>query len=193
MRQEFIQLDRTFTKYDPDQDQEELAQQSYLQEFFGASSQLTWGELLKHGRAVVLGEAGSGKTWEFEAQCERLSADGAYAFFVRLENLAEGDIAHILSGADLARYQQWVVGASAAFFFLDAVEESRLKSFHAFEQALATITIDPARILGVADRVGSLEVGKDGDLALYDGDPFEYTSHCIGVIIDGTVVSNEAR
>ncbi len=62
-----------------------------------------------------------------------------------------------------------------------------------FEQALATITIDAARILGVADRVGSLEVGKDGDLALYDGDPFEYTSHCIGVIIDGTVVSNEPR
>ena len=62
-----------------------------------------------------------------------------------------------------------------------------------FEQALATITSDAARILGVADRVGSLEVGKDGDLALYDGDPFEYTSHCIGVIINGTVVSDERR
>ena len=73
MRQEFIQLDRTFTEYDPDRDQEELAQQSYLQEFLGASSQLTWEKLLEHGRAVVLGEAGSGKTWEFEAQGERLS------------------------------------------------------------------------------------------------------------------------
>lgn len=62
-----------------------------------------------------------------------------------------------------------------------------------FHQALATITIDAARILGVADRVGSLEVGKDGDLALYDGDPFEYTSHCIGVIIEGAVVSNQPR
>ena len=48
------------------------------------------------------------------------------------------------------------------------------------EQALATITIDAAKILGIADRVGSLEVGKDGDLALYDGDPFEYTTHCVG-------------
>lgn len=58
-----------------------------------------------------------------------------------------------------------------------------------FEQALATITIDAARILGVDGRIGSLEPGKDGDLALYDGDPFEYTSHCIGVIINGEVVS----
>ena len=45
----------------------------------------------------------------------------------------------------------------------------------------------------IADRVGSLEVGKDGDLALYDGDPFEYTSHCVAVVIDGQVVSDEKR
>jgi imidazolonepropionase-like amidohydrolase len=62
-----------------------------------------------------------------------------------------------------------------------------------FEEALATITIDAARILGVADRVGSLEAGKDGDIALYDGDPFEYTSHCVGVVINGNVVSEQAQ
>ncbi len=62
-----------------------------------------------------------------------------------------------------------------------------------FEQALATITIDAAKILGIADRVGTLEVGKDGDLALFDGDPFEYTSHCTGVIIDGRLVSEKIR
>jgi imidazolonepropionase-like amidohydrolase len=62
-----------------------------------------------------------------------------------------------------------------------------------FENALRTITIDAAKILGVADRVGSLEVGKDGDVALYDGDPFEYTTHCIGTVIDGNVVSEEKR
>ncbi len=62
-----------------------------------------------------------------------------------------------------------------------------------FEQALGTITIDAARILGIADRVGSLEVGKDGDIALYDGDPFEYTSHCIGVVINGKIVSRDVR
>ena len=62
-----------------------------------------------------------------------------------------------------------------------------------FEEALATVTIDAATILGVDERVGSIEVGKDADLALYDGDPFEYTTHCIGVIVNGIVVSDAAR
>jgi imidazolonepropionase-like amidohydrolase len=62
-----------------------------------------------------------------------------------------------------------------------------------FEQALASITIDAARLLGVEKRLGSIEAGKDGDLALYDGDPFEYTTHCTGVIINGVVASSESR
>ena len=61
------------------------------------------------------------------------------------------------------------------------------------EQALAAITIDAARIIGVDKRVGSLERGKDGDLVLYDGDPLEYTSHVCTVVIQGEVVSEECR
>jgi imidazolonepropionase-like amidohydrolase len=60
-------------------------------------------------------------------------------------------------------------------------------------EALATVTIDAARILGISHRVGSLEAGKDADLALFDGDPFEYTSHVTGVIINGQVVSEDVR
>jgi imidazolonepropionase-like amidohydrolase len=59
--------------------------------------------------------------------------------------------------------------------------------------ALAMITIDAAKLLGIDKQVGSLEVGKDGDVAMYDGDPFEYVSHCIGTIIDGKVVSTVVR
>lgn len=62
-----------------------------------------------------------------------------------------------------------------------------------FEEALGTITIDAARILGIDQRVGSLKVGKDADFALYDGDPFEYTTHCVGTVIDGKVVSTVKR
>jgi imidazolonepropionase-like amidohydrolase len=62
-----------------------------------------------------------------------------------------------------------------------------------FDQALAAITIDAARVLGIDERVGSIEVGKDGDLALYDGDPFEYTSHAIGTVIDGVHVSDRVK
>ncbi|MCH8968282.1 MAG: amidohydrolase family protein [Planctomycetes bacterium] len=62
-----------------------------------------------------------------------------------------------------------------------------------FEDALASITIEAAKILGVDRFVGSLEVGKDGDVALFDGDPFEYTSHVVGVVIEGVVVSEVRR
>jgi imidazolonepropionase-like amidohydrolase len=41
--------------------------------------------------------------------------------------------------------------------------------------------------------VGSLEAGKDADVALFDGDPFEYTTHVTGVIVNGKVVSEEAQ
>ena len=58
-----------------------------------------------------------------------------------------------------------------------------------FDAALSSITLNAAKIIGVADHVGSLEVGKDGDVALFDGDPFEYTTHCVGTVINGTVVS----
>jgi imidazolonepropionase-like amidohydrolase len=59
--------------------------------------------------------------------------------------------------------------------------------------ALATVTIDAARILGLDSRIGSLEKGKDADIAMYDGDPFEYTSHCTGTIINGSLVSEIVR
>ena len=57
------------------------------------------------------------------------------------------------------------------------------------EEALRTITIDAAAILGLEKRVGSIERGKDADLALFDGDPFEYTTRVCAVVINGTVVS----
>ncbi|HYE94905.1 MAG TPA: amidohydrolase family protein, partial [Rubricoccaceae bacterium] len=61
------------------------------------------------------------------------------------------------------------------------------------DAALAAVTIGAARILGVDDRVGSLEPGKDADLVLFDGDPFEYTSHVCAVVVDGRVVDEECR
>jgi imidazolonepropionase-like amidohydrolase len=59
--------------------------------------------------------------------------------------------------------------------------------------ALATITIDAAKILGLDNRIGSIAAGKDADLAMFDGDPFEYVTHCTGTIINGQVVSEVVR
>ena len=56
-----------------------------------------------------------------------------------------------------------------------------------FEGALRAATIESARILGIDNRVGSLEPGKDADVVLYDGDPFEYTSHVTAVLVNGKV------
>jgi imidazolonepropionase-like amidohydrolase len=62
-----------------------------------------------------------------------------------------------------------------------------------FEDALASITIDAAKILKIDDKVGSIEVGKNADIAIYSGDPFEYTTHCCGVIIDGKIFKEECK
>jgi len=55
------------------------------------------------------------------------------------------------------------------------------------EEALKTITINAAEIIGVADRVGSLEVGKDADVVIFSGHPFDYRTVAEVVIINGEV------
>lgn len=56
------------------------------------------------------------------------------------------------------------------------------------DEALATVTINPATMLGVDDRVGSIEAGKDADLVLWNGAPFELTSRVVGVLVDGKLI-----
>ena len=55
-------------------------------------------------------------------------------------------------------------------------------------QALQAITINPARHIGVEDRVGSLETGKDADIVLTDGDPLVSDTTVIKVIADGKIL-----
>jgi imidazolonepropionase-like amidohydrolase len=62
-----------------------------------------------------------------------------------------------------------------------------------FTDALESLTIGAAKILGIADRVGSLEKGKDADVVVFDGDPFEYLSHVCTVIINGKIVHQECK
>jgi imidazolonepropionase-like amidohydrolase len=52
-------------------------------------------------------------------------------------------------------------------------------------EALAMVTINPAKQLGIDDKVGSIEVGKSADLALFDHDPLSNYSKCMKVWIDG--------
>jgi imidazolonepropionase-like amidohydrolase len=56
------------------------------------------------------------------------------------------------------------------------------------EEALKLVTINPAEILGVADRVGSISVGKDADLAVWSGDPLDLLQSVERVYIEGEEV-----
>jgi len=60
-----------------------------------------------------------------------------------------------------------------------------------FEQGLASVTIDTAKLLGIDDRVGSLEAGKDADVVIFDGDPFEYLTNVKLVMVNGDVVKEQ--
>lgn len=56
------------------------------------------------------------------------------------------------------------------------------------EEALRAITINPAKICGVNHRVGSIEVGKDGDIAIFTGNPMDVFTHTVYTIINGEIV-----
>lgn len=62
-----------------------------------------------------------------------------------------------------------------------------------WQAALASVTLNPARIWGLAERTGTLEPGKDGDLVIWSGDPFETTSYPLAVMIGGRMQPSGSR
>jgi len=56
------------------------------------------------------------------------------------------------------------------------------------DEGLKAITINAAEICNVSHRVGSIEVGKDADIAIFDGNPMEIFTKTLYTIIDGEVV-----
>lgn len=70
--------------------------------------------------------------------------------------------------------------------YLEAAKTVRYGNM-SFDDALRTITINPARELGLEERIGSIEVGKDADIAIFNGHPLNAYSRCEMTIIDGEV------
>ncbi|WP_157246358.1 amidohydrolase [Nonomuraea typhae] len=56
------------------------------------------------------------------------------------------------------------------------------------EEALRTITVNPARIMGLADQVGALAPGLDGDVVIWSGDPLDVMSRALRVFVNGREV-----
>ncbi|MBN1223555.1 MAG: amidohydrolase family protein [Candidatus Aminicenantes bacterium] len=60
-------------------------------------------------------------------------------------------------------------------------------------EALKAITINPAKLIGMENRIGSIEAGKDADLVLFEGDPFDIQTGVNKVIINGRIVYDAAK
>jgi imidazolonepropionase-like amidohydrolase len=62
-----------------------------------------------------------------------------------------------------------------------------------WDDALRAVTLTPAEIFGVSDRVGSLQAGRDGDVVVWTGDPFEFASQPEHVFIRGQEIVQPSR
>jgi imidazolonepropionase-like amidohydrolase len=57
--------------------------------------------------------------------------------------------------------------------------------------ALRAVTLEPAHVLGLGGRLGSLEAGKDANLLVFDGDPLEPGTELVGVMLEGDFVAGD--
>ncbi len=110
-----------------------------------------------------------------------------------LENLSMEDAAKLkaagITVALQSGYESYVPKTRVVLFEAGVAAGNGLSR----SDALATVTIDAAKILGLDSRIGSLVKGKDADVAMFDGDPLEYATHCTGTIINGKIVSETIR
>jgi imidazolonepropionase-like amidohydrolase len=77
--------------------------------------------------------------------------------------------------------------------FLPIIAGEAVREGLPYDDALRAITINPAQMLSVAHRVGSIEVGKDADVVIHDGDPLEAMTRIRLVLADGEVVVDQLR
>ncbi|HMF87573.1 MAG TPA: amidohydrolase family protein, partial [Gemmatimonadaceae bacterium] len=62
-----------------------------------------------------------------------------------------------------------------------------------WDDALRAVTLTPAEIFGVADRIGSLQVGREGNVVVWSADPFEFTSRAERVFVRGREYNDKTR
>ena len=125
---DYIDLHRRFLSLADDADPERLAMESYAASMLGKSTDKAWSDLLLLPRVVILGEPGSGKSWELRERARRLAGEGRPAFFLDLRRLITESIEQILGSDEADRFRRWRDARTSAWFFLDSVDESRLQS-----------------------------------------------------------------
>ena len=166
-REGFVDLDRRFTVVSERSDRDAAGDESYLHRVFSGQGRFDWEKLLKRPLVVVLGEQGSGKSWEIENQATRLSGMGQFAFYLRLEDLIDRRLPDVMGEAAPA-LAAWMAGTEPATFFLDSVDESKLhgaEDFYSalkhFREALPSDFVVRTRIL-LSSRVSEWHPETDG-------------------------------
>jgi len=118
---------------------------------------LSWPSLLSRARVVLLAEANSGKTAEFRDRSVALRAEGKAAFFVKIEDLADGSLADALTPEDEQNFSSWKSNDDSGWFFLDSVDEARLQN-KSFERAIKRFRRELGPALGRANVLISCRV-----------------------------------
>jgi hypothetical protein len=139
-----IALKRTFKQIDTAEDDDDTDWAEYVG-FEGASGSLTWPDLHRRHVVVVLGEAGIGKTVEFEMEVDRLTETGEAAFLIPLNLLKQQSDWRVALGKATRRFEEWRNGSAIGYFHLDSVDEARLTSHADLAKALAIVNaaLDP--------------------------------------------------
>lgn len=111
-------------------------------------SGVTWDELLRSQRILIVSEAGAGKTYECESKAGELFARGEPAFFLSLESVASAGVAAALFGDEYKRFTDWLASSSqVGYFFLDSIDELQLVH-RSFKDALRRFAHDVRGALG---------------------------------------------
>ncbi len=132
---DFIDLDRRFLDVTELKDSEEAALHSYTATFLGKEPGLGWKDVLASRIVVILGEPGSGKTWELRNQAKLLKKQG-FSFFIHLDRLVESPILEALNSADQEQFLTWKKRGGEVTFFLDSVDEAKFRKQQDFARAL---------------------------------------------------------
>ena len=101
----------------------------------------SWDALLEHPYVVVLGEAGTGKSTEFQLRAQSMAAQGRFSFFAELSELAADGLTQSLDVDDDARLEEWRASQDDAVFFLDSLDEAKLQN-RTLKQALRRLRRD---------------------------------------------------
>lgn len=129
MAGQHIDLNRQFEEASVDENRP-------FRDLFGTDSgRFLWKDLLDKPRVVVLAEAGSGKSSEFDRQQELLVADGKFGFGASVSLVARSGLAGALVPSDRKKLEEWKASSDAlCWLFIDSVDEAKDQGHH-FEDA----------------------------------------------------------